>query len=72
MNVVFCNEAMRIVTGAGDKPVYARPPLSEMLMKETMTQGSVAVAYVRICFMKHNPGGGVITEDKEQSGEEEH
>ena len=45
--------------------------LSEMLMKETVTQSSVAVTYVSICFMKHNPGGRVITEDKEQSGEEE-
>jgi len=40
-------------------------------MKETLTQSSVEVTYVTICFMKHNPGGGAITEDKEQSGDEE-
>lgn len=71
MNVVFSNEAIHNVTRAGSKPVCARPPLSEMLMKETMTQSSVDVTYVTICFMKHNPGGGVITEDKQQSREEQ-
>jgi len=68
---IFSKEAIQNVTGAGDRPVYVRPPLSEMLMKETLTQSSVEVTYVTICFMKHNPGGGAITEDKEQSGDEE-
>jgi hypothetical protein len=67
----FCNEAIQNVTRAGDRPAYLKPLLSEMLMKETMTQSTVEVTYVTICFMKHNPGGGAITEDKEQSGDEE-
>jgi hypothetical protein len=41
-----------------------------MLMEETMTQSSVDVAYVTICFMKLSPRDGAITEDKEQSGDE--
>ena len=68
----FSNETIQNVTRAGDRPVYVRPLLSEMLMKETMTHSPVEVTYVTICFMKHNPAGGAIIEDKEQSGDEEH
>jgi hypothetical protein len=48
-----------------------KPALSEMLMKETMTQSSVDVTCVTVCCMKHSPRDGAITEDKEQSADEE-
>jgi hypothetical protein len=48
-----------------------KPTLSEMLMKETVAQSSMDVTYDTICFMKHSPGHGAITEDKQRRGDEE-